>query len=208
MFLIVYIIQNYEKFCRLGTWTLLFSHSVVSDSCDPKNYHGVGCHFLYQEIFPAQGLNPRVLHCRQILYHWATREAQLWAACTDQEVLVELALQFSGSQFGEISVPSGGVDSLPLSSWVLAPHLCMQLPQTREQNSEAKLGTVPALGIEGAGTRGYAVHSLNFFSFCLLADLLLLTRLASSMFILSELFKLCEKLYCRAQKAQSPKEDV
>ena len=26
-------------------------------------------------------------------------------------------------------------------------------------------GTVPVLGIEGLGTRGYAVHSLTFFSF-------------------------------------------
>ena len=28
----------------------------------------VGCHSLFQEIFPAQGLNPGLLHCRQILY--------------------------------------------------------------------------------------------------------------------------------------------
>ena len=69
-------------------------------------------------------------------------------------------------------------------------------------------GIVPVLGIEGLGTRGYAVHSLTFFSFCLLVDLLLLTGLASSVFILSELFKLCEKFCCRAQKAQTPQEDV
>ena len=39
---------------------------------------GVGCHALFQGIFPTQGLNPcllLLLHCRQILYHWATREA-------------------------------------------------------------------------------------------------------------------------------------
>ena len=29
---------------------------------------GVGFHFLLQEIFPTQGLNPGLLHCRQILY--------------------------------------------------------------------------------------------------------------------------------------------
>ena len=28
----------------------------------------VGCHFLLQGIFPTQGLNPGLLHCRQILY--------------------------------------------------------------------------------------------------------------------------------------------
>ena len=36
---------------------------------------GVGCHALLQGIFPTQGSNPRLLHCGQILHHWATREA-------------------------------------------------------------------------------------------------------------------------------------
>ena len=35
----------------------------------------MGCHFLLQEIFPTQGSNPRLLYCRQILYHWAAWEA-------------------------------------------------------------------------------------------------------------------------------------
>ena len=30
---------------------------------------GVGCHPLLQGIFTTQGLNPGLLHCRQILYH-------------------------------------------------------------------------------------------------------------------------------------------
>ena len=30
---------------------------------------GVGCHALLQGIFPTQGSNPGLLHCRQILYH-------------------------------------------------------------------------------------------------------------------------------------------
>ena len=30
---------------------------------------GVGCHFLFQGIFPTQGSNLSFLHCRQILYH-------------------------------------------------------------------------------------------------------------------------------------------
>ena len=36
----------------------------------PGRSTGVGCHFLLQGIFPTQGLNPGLLHCRQILYHW------------------------------------------------------------------------------------------------------------------------------------------
>ena len=44
---------------------------------------GVGCHFFLQGIFQTQELNPSLLHCRWILYHWATRMAQ----CTRQSSL-------------------------------------------------------------------------------------------------------------------------
>ena len=36
---------------------------------------GVSCHVLLQGIFLTQGLNPGLLYCRQILYHWAPRKA-------------------------------------------------------------------------------------------------------------------------------------
>ena len=35
----------------------------------PGKNTGAGCHFLLQAIFPTHGLNPSLLHCRQILYH-------------------------------------------------------------------------------------------------------------------------------------------
>ena len=35
----------------------------------PGKSTGVGCHFLLQEIFLTQGLNPGLPHCRQTLYH-------------------------------------------------------------------------------------------------------------------------------------------
>ena len=35
----------------------------------------MGCHSLLQEIFPAQGLHPGLLHCRQISYHLSHQEA-------------------------------------------------------------------------------------------------------------------------------------
>ena len=41
----------------------------------PGKNTGVGNHFLLQEIFPTQGLNPGLLHCRQTLYclsHWGS----------------------------------------------------------------------------------------------------------------------------------------
>ena len=42
------------------------SSSVHGDS--PGKNTGVGCHALLQGIFPTQGLNPGLLHCRQVLY--------------------------------------------------------------------------------------------------------------------------------------------
>ena len=35
----------------------------------PGKNTGVGCRFLLQEIFPTQGSNPGLPHCRQMLYH-------------------------------------------------------------------------------------------------------------------------------------------
>ena len=35
----------------------------------PGKNTGMGFHALLQGIFPTQGLNPGLLHCRQILYH-------------------------------------------------------------------------------------------------------------------------------------------
>ena len=34
----------------------------------PGKNTGVGCHFLLQETFPTQGLNPGLHHCRQMLF--------------------------------------------------------------------------------------------------------------------------------------------
>ena len=70
---------------------LLFSRSVVFDSLQPHGLEPVRllclwdspgkntevcCRFLLQRIFPTQGLNLCLLHCRLILYHWA-----IWEAC-------------------------------------------------------------------------------------------------------------------------------
>ena len=41
--------------------------SVHGDS--PGKNTGVGCHFLFQGIFPTQGTNPGLPHCRKMLYH-------------------------------------------------------------------------------------------------------------------------------------------
>ena len=43
----------------------------------PGKNPGVGCHSLLQGIFPTQGSNPRLVHCRWIIYFWSIRKAQL-----------------------------------------------------------------------------------------------------------------------------------
>ena len=72
-----------------GKWFLLgvnfsVSCSVLSNSLQPHGLQptrllgpwnspgkntGIGCHSLLQGIFPTQGMNPGLLHCRWILYH-------------------------------------------------------------------------------------------------------------------------------------------
>ena len=37
----------------------------------------MGCHFLLQGIFPTQGSNPGLLHCRQMLYHLSHQGSQM-----------------------------------------------------------------------------------------------------------------------------------
>src|SRR5574337_1106234 len=73
-------------------WLLLNSFPTIlliyHNSCDPMNcshpgssVHGdspgrntrVGCHALLQGIFPTQGSNPGLPHCRRILYHLGHR---------------------------------------------------------------------------------------------------------------------------------------
>ena len=41
----------------------------------PRKNTGVGSHSLLQGIFQTQGLNPSLLHCRQILYHLRHQES-------------------------------------------------------------------------------------------------------------------------------------
>ena len=75
------------KACTI--WLLSVLCSVAQSCptlCDPKDcsppgfsVHGdspgknteMGCHALLQGIFPTQGSNPGLLHCRWILYHWS-----------------------------------------------------------------------------------------------------------------------------------------
>ena len=60
------VAQSCLALCNPMDYSLSGS-SVHGDS--PGKNTGVGCHFLLQGIFPTQGSNPGLLHCRQVPYH-------------------------------------------------------------------------------------------------------------------------------------------
>ena len=49
-----------------------------------RQYTGVDCHFLLQGIFPTQGLNPGLSHCRQTLYHLSHQGSPSPFMCTNK----------------------------------------------------------------------------------------------------------------------------
>ena len=76
--------------CPLYTKPCLVAHSCLTlcnpMDCSPpgSSVHGnfpdkntgVGCHVLLQGIFPTQGLNPGLPHCRWVLYHLSHQGSQ------------------------------------------------------------------------------------------------------------------------------------
>ena len=69
--------------------------SVHGDS--PGKNPGVGCHALLQGIFPAQGLNPGLLHCRWILYHLSHQGSPHWFIHSEKRVTGSLKLWKEGN---------------------------------------------------------------------------------------------------------------
>ena len=53
-------------------WTVDYQAPLSRDF--PGNSTGVDCRFLLQGIFPTQGLNTGLPHCRQMLYHLSHEE--------------------------------------------------------------------------------------------------------------------------------------
>ena len=76
--------------------------------CEPMEFSGrnagVGCHFLLQRIFPTQGSSQHLLwllHCRWILYHWATWEAPEWEGkFTETQSITMVARSWGTGKWG------------------------------------------------------------------------------------------------------------
>ena len=83
----VYYIRDIYRYTFYIILDAELSHSVMSMDCSPpgSSVHGdspdkntgVGCYALLQGIFPTQGLNPGLLHCRQLL-HCLNHQVNPW----------------------------------------------------------------------------------------------------------------------------------
>ena len=79
----------------------------------------MGCHFFLQGIFPIRGSNPLLLchlHCRQILYHWATREASKRRLCCCKVHPILLWTGIATGKEGTLWLPLVPCDSTSTSS--------------------------------------------------------------------------------------------
>ena len=79
----------------------------------PGKNTGVACHFLFQGIFPTQGSNPGLLHCRQILYCLSSVQFS--------HSVMSSSLCLHGMQHARLPCPSPTPrvysNSCPLSQW-------------------------------------------------------------------------------------------
>ena len=71
----------------------------------PGKVTGVDCHFLLQEIFPTQGSNLGLPHCRQMLYRLSHQKASF---------IIYIHVYFRDSSVGkESSCNAGNLSSIP-----------------------------------------------------------------------------------------------
>ena len=90
--------------------------------------HWSVCHALFQGIFPTQELNPcllRLRYCRQILYHWATKKAQVslgkYKMCNPRMKPVLLQSMPSGIHLNARSSSSDVLPPVFSLSWFCQP---------------------------------------------------------------------------------------
>ena len=58
----------------------------------------MGCHFLLQGVFPTQGLNPGLLHCRQTLYHLSHQGSSQLYGGVNSNLLQEVSCRYCCTQ--------------------------------------------------------------------------------------------------------------
>ena len=81
----VLVVQLCPTLCNLMDYSLPGSSS-------PGKNTGVGSHFLVKQVFPTQGSNLGLLHCRHILYGLSQLESPL-------PIFVPTEIQYTEAQF-------------------------------------------------------------------------------------------------------------
>ena len=94
--------------CEWSCVVLVLRHSVISDSLQlhglqparllcpwdsPGKNTRVGYHVLLQGIFPTQGSNLGLLHCKQILY-LLSYQGSLWVTIEESKIITQLIHRF------------------------------------------------------------------------------------------------------------------
>ena len=88
----------------------LWLHGLYSPWNSPGQNTGVGSLCLLQGIFPTPGLNPGLLHCRRILYHWAL----LLSSWNYHNIVNQLSDQISSSVVSDSLWPHESQHTRPL----------------------------------------------------------------------------------------------
>ena len=109
----------YINICKTLKWSESESRSVVSDSLWPRGLYspwnspgqntGVGSCSLLQGIFPTQGSNPGLLHCRRILYQLSHKESPRileWVANPFFDDLPDPGIELGSSELQADSLPT------------------------------------------------------------------------------------------------------
>ena len=113
----------------------------------PGNSTGVDCHFLLQGIFPTQGSNPGLLHCRQMLYRLSHQGSPIaWLYTIPPRCLCASPAAFPCSallmDMGMQGIRPLRGQSLPSPVLFQAP-VAPQGPHTDDQSGE-RVGRLPA----------------------------------------------------------------
>ena len=138
----LYILANQEDIPHF-IWIITHNYSVMSNSTKSTGFlcpwnsrsknTGVSGHSLLQGIFLMQGSNLAFLHCRQILNHWAAREAhqdyqfssvqllsRVWLFATPWTAACQASLSFTNSQ--------SLLRFISIESVILSNHLILSRP--------------------------------------------------------------------------------
>ena len=87
----------------------------------------MGCHFLLQRIFPTQGLNPGLLHCRQTLYHLSHQGSPPDGKLLWRVVVKKLPWQNRKPRRSEIDGLALSLDSDRVDVFITASSVTLQL---------------------------------------------------------------------------------